>query len=427
MAFALCSCIATVTAWASGQIQITGIDVTQEGYLQITRNGNEPMTVWVRYPGQAAWTPVGKNITAATWVSPVTDEVAQIRIKPYSLADDVYFPSDPPSDEQDVPAPTPDGDAPTDDDAIFPANDAPTGGDAPLPPGNNPDNGGVSFPAGGGGAFFASDTPPKNNQAKATPDPGAVKIYWHNSSSRQVACWGLTATGTVKSAEYSSSASMAAGWELKGAGDINRDGTFDLLWHNSNSRRVAYWLMAKDGFIESSGFCNDGGMAAGWELKGVGDINRDGTVDLLWHNSNSRRVAYWLLNADGSLAEAGFCNDGGMAAGWELKGVGDINRDGTVDLLWHNSNSRRVAYWLLNQDGSLAEAGFCNDGGMAAGWELKGVGDINNDGTVDLLWHNSKTRRVAYWLLNTNGSLKTSGFCNDGAMAGGWILRATGI
>ncbi|MDD2236491.1 MAG: VCBS repeat-containing protein [Kiritimatiellae bacterium] len=270
-----------------------------------------------------------------------------------------------------------------------------------------------------------ADTP-RNNQAKATPDPGRVKVYWHNSSTRYVAAWMMSDTGLLKSYGLSNEGGMSAGWILSGVGDINRDGVDDLLWYNSSSRLVAYWMMEPDGYIASSGLCQTGGMASGWTLRAFGDINRDGTADVAWHNTSTRRVAYWMLNQDGTLDEAGFCNDGGMADGWVLSGQGDVNGDGTMDFLWHNSSTRRVAYWFLNQDGTLDEAGFCNDGGMAAGWEFRGTGDIKGDGTVAIFWHNSSTARVAYWILGTDGVLGDFGFCNDGVMASGWVLSATG-
>ncbi|OGV46861.1 MAG: hypothetical protein A2X46_15895 [Lentisphaerae bacterium GWF2_57_35] len=274
----------------------------------------------------------------------------------------------------------------------------------------------------------AADAPTTagNNHAVATPDPGRVKMFWYNTSSRMVAAWMLSATGTLKSSGTSNSGGMSAGWVLKGAGDINRDGIDDIIWHNSSTRMVAYWIMAADGYLQSSGLANDGAMAAGWELKGVGDINRDGTIDILWHNSSTRMVAYWLLNQNGTLNSSGFCTSNTMSAGWVLKGVGDIDRDGTVDVLWHNSSTRMVAYWLLNQNGTLNSSGLCNPSGMSAGWEFRAAGDIDNDGTIDVFWHNASTKRVAFWTLNADGTLKASGFCFDGTMSGGWVLEAAG-
>ncbi len=269
--------------------------------------------------------------------------------------------------------------------------------------------------------------PAANNQVRGRPDPGRVKVYWYNTGSRLVACWGLTATGALKSAGFSNDGGMTSGWEFRGIGDINRDGIGDILWHNSNSRLVAFWLMAADGYIDSSGLCTNTPMASGWELRGVGDINQDGTADILWHNSTTRRVAYWMLNADGTLDKAGFCSTNTMASGWEFRATGDIDGDGTLDIFWHNANTKRVAYWTLNSDGSLKTSGFCNDGTMSGGWVLSATGDINNDGASDLIWYNSTTRMTAYWLINSSGSMTTSGYCNASAMSTGWNLTGAGL
>jgi hypothetical protein len=369
------------------------------------------------------WTTVDSGVMARSWTDNPQDDVVFYRVVAVSTNLSQGDPMDTPLDDT-----IPD-DGTGGDDLTNPADNPDDG------TGDNPDDGSGDLP--NSGALFenvygstpddepvASDA--DNNHASATPDPGRVKIYWHNGNTRYVAAWIMSDTGLLKSYGLSNDGGMTAGWVLSGVGDINRDGIDDLLWYNASSRLVAYWMMEQDGYIGSSGLCNDGGMSAGWTIRAFGDINQDGTADIAWHNTSTRRVAYWFLNQDGTLDTSGFCNDGGMADGWVLSGQGDINNDGTMDLLWHNSSTRRVAYWLMNQDGTLNTAGFCNDGGMAAGWEFRGTGDIRNDGTVAIFWHNSETKRVAFWILDASGALDDFGFCNDGGMADGWILSATG-
>jgi hypothetical protein len=77
-----------------------------------------------------------------------------------------------------------------------------------------------------------------------------------------------------------------------------------------------------------------GDVAAGWTLAGVGDIDRDGTADLIWYNASLGKANYWLLNADGTKRSG--VTIGTAAVGWTLAATGEINADGTADLIWHN-------------------------------------------------------------------------------------------
>ncbi|MFH0878304.1 MAG: hypothetical protein V2A34_01185, partial [Lentisphaerota bacterium] len=115
------------------------------------------------------------------------------------------------------------------------------------------------------------------------------------------------------------------------------------------------------------------------------------------------------------------------ANGWEMRGVGDIKGDGTMAVLWHNSITKKVAYWFLNTDGTLATAGFSYSGTMTGGWELKATADINDDGTMDAIWFNTSTRKAACWMMGVSGAVSTSVFCSATAMTSGYTLYTAGL
>ena len=265
-----------------------------------------------------------------------------------------------------------------------------------------------------------------NNHASGCPNPGQVKLFWFNSSTRYITYWLLNADGTRKGRGNVVGSAVGAGWDIKAAGDIDGDGTVDLIWLNSSTRFVTYWLLNADGTRKSRGNVCDSAVGAGWDIKAAGDIDGDGTVDLIWLNSSTRFVTYWLLNADGTRKSRGNVCDSAVGAGWDIKAAGDIDGDGTVDLIWLNSSTRFVTYWLLNADGTRKSRGNVCDSSVGAGWDIKAAGDIDGDGTVDLIWLNSSTRFVTYWLLNADGTRKSRGNVCDSAVGAGWDIKAAG-
>jgi ELWxxDGT repeat protein len=170
--------------------------------------------------------------------------------------------------------------------------------------------------------------------------------------------------------------------------------------------------------IGSSGFL--GGVPFTWKIAGVGDVNADGQVDVIWRNSASGVVAVWVMNGL-SIATVGF--PGAASTDWAIQGIGDVDGNGQADLLWRNSSSGVVALWLMNGT-SIASSGFLGFlGGVSKEWVIAQMEDVDGDGKTDVIWRNSDTGTVVVWLMN-GLSISTEGL--PGSISTDWEIAGGG-
>ena len=148
------------------------------------------------------------------------------------------------------------------------------------------------------------------------------------------------------------------------------------------------------------------------------------TDHLLWQNQSSGRIAYWKLNSTGKLKNTtendGWAYVGGtltLSSAWSLGGIlVNIAGSGNDGLVWHNQSSGQVAYWKLNANGTLLSdeqnIGWGYVGGanftISSAWTLSAIQEnvAGNSNNEDLIWQNQASGRIAYWRLNDNGTLK---------------------
>jgi hypothetical protein len=264
---------------------------------------------------------------------------------------------------------------------------------------------------------------PANNQAYATPDPGTARLYLHQQRDGRIATWNISDNGGFKSGGSVRDTVLPPPWTVAGAGDINQDGADDIILHNESDGRISYWLLAPDGVFVSGGLIRDTPLPPPWSIRGVGDIDQDGTVDLVLHNVTRGDISYWLLNTDGTFKSGGLIRNTPLPAPWSIRGVGDIDQDGTIDLVLHNLDDGRISYWLLNANGTFKSGGLIRDARLPPPWEISAVGDIDQDGTIDLVLHNLSDGRISYWLLNADGTFKSGGLIRDARLPPPWSIR----
>ena len=74
-----------------------------------------------------------------------------------------------------------------------------------------------------------------------------------------------------------------------------------------------------------------------------------------------------------------------------------------------------VAVWLGNGVNAPTTTGMIA-GAVPATWVIAGVGDVNGDGTDDIVWRNRRTGDVAVWLGNgVNAPTTTGSDCGGSA------------
>jgi hypothetical protein len=179
-------------------------------------------------------------------------------------------------------------------------------------------------------------------------------------------------------------------------GDFNKDGKLDVAVTNSNDNDVAVVLGTGSGtFTDIENFISGGSPA---HALAVGDFNGDNNADFLVNNS-TRLFAVDLFtgNGKGIFTQAATVS---VNADASSIAAADFNQDKKLDFVATQTANNAVAIVLGNGNGTFGTAGYvATDSGPVA----VAAADLNGDGWPDIVTANSPGNDVSV-LINTKSS-----------------------
>ncbi|OLT61117.1 Ig-like domain-containing protein [Moorena bouillonii] len=234
----------------------------------------------------------------------------------------------------------------------------------------------------------------------------SADIFWRNSQIGSNLAWIMNGTELDQSNPIQAE-SADSPWEMRGAGDFDGDGQKDILWRNTNTGDVSFWLMEGSEFKSTASSSQVSDL--NWEIRGTGDFDSDGEEDILWRNTNTGENGVWLMN--GTQLDQGVSitrqNNGenllvaedGL---WQMQGAGDLDNDGDADILWRNTQNQDVYYWRM-EGSEYVESVLIASLPISGEWEVRGTMDFDNNNFDDVLLRNGTTGQNEIWLMNQTG------------------------
>ena len=100
-----------------------------------------------------------------------------------------------------------------------------------------------------------------------------------------------------------------------------------------------------------------GTVGATRKVVGTRDLNGDGKPDILFQDSATGAISYWLLD-NGAVTASGIIPTSGDVSNLKVVGQPDLNRDGKADILLQSASAPPRA---KNPYGFVGKAGYYSD------------------------------------------------------------------
>ena len=193
-----------------------------------------------------------------------------------------------------------------------------------------------------------------------------------------------------------------SGWEMVAVADFDADGAQDPLWRHSSGLYGVWLDCCGSGTRNNLAFYPP---EAGFEVAHAGDFDNNGRADLLWRHPDGR-VAMELFMSDALRTTVSRLGPG---TGWRPVLLGDFNFDSRADIVWRHDNGS-YGIWLVDGATTLEARGVLWGG---TGWTAASILDLNGDGKHDIAWAHTNGSEGAWLMDGTSvlayGSLVGSG------------------
>lgn len=201
--------------------------------------------------------------------------------------------------------------------------------------------------------------------------------------------------GTFQAPKITAAPGTRATW--MSVGDLNKDGKLDVVVVQYGNNEIQIFLGNGDGTFQSPTTLATGRLP-GFSV--LGDFNGDGKVDIVVDNQQDNNAEIYLGNGDGTFNSPTLINIAPSNSPPSLMMADDFNLDGHLDILFGHNDNRGTGISLLlgNGDGTFQTVQNYLVSGFS---EVTAVGDFNGDGAPDALLLDSNEQFVAILLNQT--------------------------
>ena len=186
-------------------------------------------------------------------------------------------------------------------------------------------------------------------------------------------------------------------------GDVDKDGDLDVYVSNGDSQQNRLWLNDGSGSFTAADITGDTGTSHGAVM---GDVDKDGDPDIYVANDAGQNNL-WINDGTGSFTAADITGDTANSRGAVM---GDVDKDSDLDIYVANVDGQNNL-WFNDGTGTFTASNITGDTGLSHGAVM---GDVDKDGDLDIYVANDAGQNNL-WLNDGTGTFTAADITGDTA------------